>query len=254
MRAAIQSLQAVQLSSWQAFECARCHEEQRAAKIPESGLCDYCHEAIRREQEWQAEQGRRQAAEQKAREERWQNWPRSLAELGVPPHYCRVPRDLPTPASCAGWRGEPWAITVLGPPGRGKTWLATRIWGEVACDLGSGMWIDAALAIEKIYADIRAGHGSRTMDELLEARVLLLDDVLCERSDLAMVRDKMGLVIRTRYNNLAPTLFTANAVDEHGEPSLDGIDILDPTGRLSSRLERGRAIKVDGPDRRRLRP
>jgi hypothetical protein len=240
---------------WVDFTCSRCGDPQKAwGDPPPDGLCDGCLVDVGAERA--AEQERqRQVNREAAIAERIARWPETLAELGVPAEYRRVPLKLSMPTSCRAWRGKPWSITILGLTGRGKSWLATRVWGELACQYGDGLWIDVSMAVERIHADIRAGR-SRMMDELISTPVLLFDDLLAERSDLPFVRDKIGFVLRTRYNDQLATLITANAIDSNpesatcGQPSLVGIDQIDPDGRITSRLSAGHVVRMTGVDRR----
>ena len=176
------------------------------------------------------------------------HWTEILEAAGVPKQYAtRVPSSMTLPGALVAWRGDPWAVTIGGKIGCGKTWLAVRLLGEMACEDMSlnpakdFYFCDASVAVEGLRREIASDTDGKIADRLLESKVLVLDDFGAERStDFA--RDRLGMVLRTRYNNLAATILTTNAMD------LSPIRELDP--RIASRLREGLMVSMKGEDRR----
>lgn len=174
-------------------------------------------------------------------------WNHHLRCCEVPPRYRMVPRSLAVHPEAAEWQGSGF-LTFLGPVGSGKTWQATFVLGCLHEAGGRGLlWIDAAEAVERIRQEIATDHDGRTLGRMREASVLLLDDLLAER-DSDFARDKLGLVLRHRHAQMAPTIITSNSTDPQGRASLAAIEALEP--RLASRIAEGLVIKLGGRDRR----
>lgn len=171
-------------------------------------------------------------------------WRKALSGLGVPAVYLGVPESLALPATLDGWSGDPWAVTLIGPTGCGKTWLAVRLLVKAdgmvpkARDRSRSLFCDAALAVARIQEEIGTATEGRTFDALRRATVLLVDDLGAERGT-DYQRERLGLILRERYNEQRPTIITSNAA------KID--DVVEP--RLASRLAAG-VIPVTGRDRR----
>lgn len=190
-------------------------------------------------------------------------WINTLASAKVPQRYRSIPMDLPLNRDVKGWRGSPEFITFLGAVGTGKTWQATKLFGDFCVEsraryeetlAGSGavyckssLWIDAAEAVESIRREIASDHDGKTMGQLCGVGLLMLDDLLAER-DTEFTRDKLGFVLRHRHAHMLPTIITSNSGDKDGAPSLEAIGKIDP--RLASRIAEGLIIKIGGRDRR----
>lgn len=208
-----------------------------------------CEECEQKRREAQRDEARRQAeAHRRA------NWEETLLRGGVPAAYV-VPQTIALPPDLVAWRGEPWSVTFLGLVGSGKTWAATRLYGELLCIGAKGVWMDASEAVERIRREIATDHDGRTMDEMLKAGVLLLDDLLAEREDSEFAKDKLSFILRHRYNHKLATIVTSNSVERVGEqkglPGLGGINHREP--RVASRLGEGIVKKIKSNDRR-LKP
>ncbi len=166
-------------------------------------------------------------------------WPETLRGAGVPLVYCQVPPTLSLRSDLQSWRGKPWSVLFLGPTGSGKTWAATRLYGELLCEQWSGaLWMSAAGAIEKIRREMM--DWPETLDRLRNVPLLLLDDLGAER-DSDFTREKLSFVLCSRYDQLRPTILTSNA-------NLLELDAWEP--RVTSRLGDGRVVKLAGGDRR----
>lgn len=196
-------------------------------------------------------------AQQKAEAEaRRSKWAETLAACGVPERYRLVPATLDLPAKFAKWpdHRQSWAMTLLGPPGTGKTWFAVRLLGEIACTrswrLGIDLYFsDARRALEDMKAAFGSGEDDRTLRRLLHCRLLVLDDIPLgsgpgkRPSEWAV--ERYSLILMERHSNLLQTILTANASD------LKAFDGIDP--RVTSRLHEGYTKTFDGEDRRRAK-
>lgn len=196
------------------------------------------------------------AREKEAVAARREKWAETLAACGVPERYRLVPPDLSLSAKYAKWpdHRESWAMTLLGPPGTGKTWFAVRVLGEIACTrpwrLGIDLhFSDARRALEDMKAAFGSGEDDKTLRRLLNCRMLVLDDIPLgsgpgkRPSEWAV--ERYSLILMERHSNLLQTILTANAKD------LDAFNGIDP--RVTSRLHEGFVKTFDGEDRRRAR-
>jgi DNA replication protein DnaC len=174
-------------------------------------------------------------------------WRNLLARAGCPAKYQAVPSTLPLHADLKDWAGNPPFVVILGLVGRGKTWQATRLFGELRAAGWSGVWVDALEAVEQIRREMATVEDGRTLDRLCETPLLLLDDFLAER-DTEFARDKLSFVLRRRHAHEKATIITTQSVDGKGVPSLAGIEVIEP--RLASRLAEGRVVRIGGRDRR----
>jgi hypothetical protein len=175
------------------------------------------------------------------------SWRWMLTSLRVPLAYHAIPKSLPLPAQLAKWAGDPWALSLLGPTGCGKSWMAIRLLAAVAEREGYNpnqdfsspyIFADCPLSVAEIKSQIRTPDEGRTQERLTKAVVLLLDDVGAERGT-EYEQDVVSLILRARYNAQRPTILTSNAA------SLS--EIFEP--RIASRLAAG-VVPVKGRDRR----
>lgn len=174
-----------------------------------------------------------------------------LERLRVPKKYLAVKRETVLHPAIAGWRGEPWCVTLLGNAGTGKTWQAVRLLAAVyAADERRFVWskhrsfyVDWSTAIEQIKREFSTDERGVTFDELCRAELLLIDDFGAER-ETAFSLDQASLILRARYNEQRPTILTSNL------PSLEPIAAAEP--RIASRLFEGVVLPIEGRDRRRL--
>lgn len=211
-------------------------EATRCAACPEVGWWpgDLCYDCVRKQEVERALAYRRS------------KWTGSLTTLHVPPAYHGVPADLALPAACASWNGEPWSVTILGPTGAGKTWIAIRLLMELYCrGLDGCLFADAPTMLDRVKAEMGGQVDSRSrgiFGAMVSAPALLIDDVSAAR-DTDYQRDRLVLLLRERYNALRPTIVTSNkATLSELADSLDG-----PVG---SRLAGGIVVAVKGKDRR----
>jgi len=177
-----------------------------------------------------------------------EQWKMRLDCLRVPAKFREVEESVVLPASIAEWAGTPWAVTILGPAGTGKTWLAVRMlcgkWGKAATDGFKARhlrprFVDVSISMTTIRRQFGSPDDGREFDSLVDAECLLLDDIGAER-ETDFTRDQLSLILRARYNAVKPTILTSNALN------LQAIG----EQRIASRLSEGIVITLDSKDRR----
>lgn len=179
-----------------------------------------------------------------------ESWSHRLRDLDVPPYYRdRVPFGGALPAELSGWTFDPWAITLLGETGCGKTFTAIRLLELFERSIFDnrfdkmnprrlGAFADVSLSIEKIKSEFGTDRQGDTMNRLSNIGILLLDDLGAERGT-PFQEEQVSLILRSRYNNDLPTIITSNAVKIS-----DAVE-----ARMASRLQAG-VFPMKGKDRR----
>lgn len=225
------------------YRCPGCDCEM--VKFGADSVDDPCGRCAAIEREKREREDRERQA-QFAKQRRRSDWAGTLRRAGTPDHYLEV-----SPAMNLGdlgsWRGDPWCVVMSGPTGTLKTFTATRLLGELACETDlQCVWADASEIVESIYREMRAAPGEkagpRYLDTLVDAGVLLIDDLAAARNDDSkageFVQERLGYLIRQRYNWKRPTIITTDEM-------LDAF-----AERIASRLKAGRQITMQGKDRR----
>ncbi len=171
----------------------------------------------------------------------------------VPARY----RDADPTRGLAELRGVNVAETgvlLYGPSGRGKTFQASLLvqaairhafeHGRQTPSSMQFQWHNAASLFERLRAQMRRDDATRlTIDQLANARVLVLDDLGAERPT-DWVRERLYDIVNTRYEANRSVLVTTNLNPEQMERQLGA--------RIAGRLiEMCRVIDVDGPQLRR---
>ena len=130
-----------------------------------------------------------------------------------------------------------WSVTIQGPNGRGKSWLAARAtidWQlrERSEDL---LWINCATVAPKLrdFED----SSSKLLNEMLETRLLILDDLGAIRQT-EFLAEQIRIVICHRYDYIAKTIVTTDLPLSKFEK------------RIESRLRSGFVYGMKGKDLR----
>jgi len=183
--------------------------------------------------------------------DRLTGWQHTLAEMEVPTSYRNVPADMAIHADFSFWRGDPWCLTLWGPTGTGKTWLAVRLMGELYVQTDRrGLFVDALAAVQQVRQLREQWAESSYVDDLCQATVLLLDDLSSVRlvPQDATSRTALHLiahVLRQRASWNRTTIVTSNvALEEWGKQEPQTLDPL--VSRMSAALVR----QLGGKDRR----
>ncbi len=140
--------------------------------------------------------------------------------------------------------GSDRSLLLVGPVGRGKTWLAYAALRAVLADLPGLDW--AAASFADFTASLRPRPGldaEAEMDRYRNAGVLLLDDIGVAKGS-EWVEEITYRIVNHRYDAMLPTIYASNlAAGELRETVGDRI-----ASRLAETCDR---VLVDGPDRRR---
>jgi len=157
-------------------------------------------------------------------------------------------------------------LTLVGPPGVGKTHLAVGVLKKIYRERGvRGAFFDTKDLIYRFKALIEEGRTARAMKAVLNCPLLVLDDLGSERlSDWQ--REVISYIISYRYNNLKSTIITTNFSltgeekrDRKLRRMVDGLEL--PKSLMADRLgestvsrifEMTKVIYLKGRDRRRL--
>ena len=143
-------------------------------------------------------------------------------------------------------------LLFIGPPGIGKTHVAVSVLREVVLKGMRGVYYDTRSLLSTIrstYNPVTRASEAEVLDEVMQAELLVLDDLGAERLT-DWVEETMHLIVNTRYNEKRPTVFTTNYEDLSDVNNLDSLFVR--VGyRLHSRLrEMCDFLEYDGPDYR----
>ena len=143
-------------------------------------------------------------------------------------------------------------LLFIGPPGIGKTHVAVAVLREVVLKGMRGVYYDTRSLLSTIrstYNPVTRASEAEVLDEVMQAELLVLDDLGAERLT-DWVEETMHLIVNTRYNEKRPTVFTTNYEDVSDVEDLDSL-LVRVGRRLHSRLrEMCEFLEYEGPDYR----
>ena len=213
------------------FPCNRC-----GAEIFWPGVCDDC-DAVLRARDTPPTVGELMAAANVPSALRHCTW-ENFDETNFP---VRVKTALGVARAWRPSRG-PSIITLLGPPGAGKTHCAVAILCEY---LKSGRRRCRFAAVPDLLSSLRSSYHSGIEEDLVSqlesAGLLVLDDLGASRgTDWAV--DVQSTIVSSRYNSERGTVFTSNLSMDEIAGRIDK--------RIASRLSEGLVIHVEASDYR----
>jgi len=174
-----------------------------------------------------------------------------LQRAGVPRRYLGATLDeaLESRPELSGvlhrlaeWPGDPWCISLVGPAGTGKTWIAAAVMRRWIEQGRGARFVSAPDWMARCQASIQIGEAETEYASVAGAGgLLVLDDLAAQ----AVPEWQQSLAVRLvdrRWRDQLPTMITTNDT---------GTELRARYGqRLMDRLASGLVIRLRGPSRR----
>lgn len=174
-------------------ECGKAIKMPKALADADSSCCHPCRQAHH-----PFDHERRKARLSQGRTTAWAN-----QQAEIPKIFHDYPAGLVPPAKLEWWRGRPPVMTVLGPPGVGKTTHACEVLRRWLKRGGSGRYLMSSGAAQRVW----------DKEDLLHAGLLVMDDFAYEspeKSYGSAALETAGALIITRHAEGLPTLVLTN--------------------------------------------
>ena len=134
------------------------------------------------------------------------------------------------------------SIIYMGNYGTGKTHLAAAILKDVLKKGHSGVFLTMPDLINKIKSSWNEDGDDKIIKSLKEVDLLVIDDIGAENSK-DWIREKLYIILNSRYESMKSTIFTTNCSWSELKKNIGE--------RIESRLcEMCKVVRLTGPDRR----